>query len=104
MIGSSLLKFRQGGGAGVAEMLGAERVPAATDDPLLRRLLNVVEEMAIASGLPAPPVYLMHQSGINAFAAGFSTSDAVIAVTSGATELLSRDQLQGVIGHEFRER
>lgn len=94
-------QLRQGGGAAVAEMLGAERLPAATDDPLLRRLLNVVEEMAIASGTPVPPVYLMQQSGINAFAAGFSSSDAVIAVTRGATELLSRDQLQGVIAHEF---
>jgi len=94
-------QLRQGGGAAVAEMMGAERVPAATDDPLLRRLLNVVEEMAIASGVPVPPVYLMQQSGINAFAAGFSSSDAVIAVTRGATELLSRDQLQGVMAHEF---
>jgi len=94
-------QLRQGGGAAVAEMLGAERVPVATDDPLLRRLLNVVEEMAIASGVPVPPVYLMQQSGINAFAAGFSSSDAVIAVTRGATELLSRDQLQGVVAHEF---
>jgi Zn-dependent protease with chaperone function len=94
-------QLRQGGGAAVAEMMGAERVPAATDDPLLRRLLNVVEEMAIASGVPVPPVYLMQQSGINAFAAGFSSSDAVIAVTRGATELLSRDELQGVMAHEF---
>ena len=94
-------QLRQGGGAAVAEMMGAERVPVATDNPLLRRLLNVVEEMAIASGTPVPPVYLMQQSGINAFAAGFSSSDAVIAVTRGATELLSRDQLQAVMAHEF---
>ena len=94
-------QLRQGGGAAVAEMLGAKRLPASSDDPLLRRLLNVVEEMAIASGVPVPPVYLMQQSGINAFAAGFGTSDAVIAVTNGAVELLSRDELQGVIAHEF---
>ncbi len=94
-------QLRQGGGAAVAEMLGGERVPPNTDDPLLRRLLNVSEEMAIASGLPAPPVYLLQQSGINAFAAGFSPRDAVIAVTRGAVELLNRDELQGVIAHEF---
>ncbi|OIO71729.1 MAG: peptidase M48 [Zetaproteobacteria bacterium CG1_02_53_45] len=94
-------KLKQGGGAAVATMLGGERVPAATDDPLLRRLQHVVEEMAIAAGLPVPPVYLLAQSGINAFAAGFGRSDAVIAVTSGAIELLDRDELQGVIAHEF---
>ena len=94
-------QLRHGGGAAVAEMLGGERIPASTDDPLLRRLLNIVEEMAIASGLPVPPVYLLQQSGINAFAAGFSPSDAVVAVTNGAVELLNRDELQGVIAHEF---
>lgn len=94
-------QLRQGGGAAVAEMLGASRIASATDDPLLRRLINVVEEMAIAAGLPVPPVYLLPQPGINAFAAGFGRSDAVIAVTNGAIELLSRDELQGVIAHEF---
>jgi len=94
-------QLKQGGGAAVAEMLGAQRVPAATDDPLLRRLQHIVEEMAIAAGLPVPPVYLLSQSGINAFAAGFGRSDAVVAVTSGAIELLDRDELQGVIAHEF---
>ena len=95
------IQLRKGGGAAVAEMLGGERVPSAVDDPLLRRLLNVTEEMAIASGIPVPPVYVLQQSGINAFAAGFSTKDAVIAVTVGAIELLKRDELQGVIAHEF---
>ena len=94
-------QLKQGGGAAVAEMLGAQRVASATDDPLLRRLSNVVEEMAIAAGLPVPPLYLLPQPGINAFAAGFGRSDAVIAVTNGAIELLSRDELQGVIAHEF---
>jgi len=94
-------QLKQGGGAAVAEMLGASRVASATDDPLLRRLSNVVEEMAIAAGVPVPPLYLLPQPGINAFAAGFGRPDAVIAVTSGAIELLSRDQLQGVIAHEF---
>jgi len=96
-----LHSLKQGGGRTVAEMLGGRRVPAATDDPLLRRLLNIVAEMAIASGLPVPPVYLMEQTGINAFAAGFSASDAVIAVTQGAVDLLDRDELQGVVAHEF---
>jgi len=94
-------QLKQGGGAAVAEMLGGERVPAATDDPLLRRLQNVVEEMAIAAGLSVPPLYLLPQAGINALAAGFGRSDAVIAVTNGAIELLNRDELQGVIAHEF---
>ncbi len=95
------IQLKKGGGAAVAEMLGGERVPPATHDPLARRLLNVVEEMAIASGTPVPPVYLLQQSGINAFAAGFSSADAVIAVTRGAIEMLNRDELQGVIAHEF---
>jgi len=94
-------QLKQGGGAAVAEMLGGERVAAATDDPLLRRLQNVVEEMAIAAGLPVPPVYLLPQAGINAFAAGYGRSDAVIALTTGAIEMLNRDELQGVIAHEF---
>ncbi|MFQ5582302.1 MAG: M48 family metallopeptidase [Mariprofundaceae bacterium] len=96
-----MYQLKEGGGAAVAEMLGGSRVPASMNDPLLRRLLNVVEEMAIASGLPVPPVYLLEQSGINAFAAGFAPSDAVITVTRGAIELLNRDELQGVIAHEF---
>jgi len=93
--------LRQGGGAAVAEMLGGVRVAPGSQDVLIRRLLNVVEEMAIASGLPVPPVYLLEQNGINAFAAGFSPSDTVIGVTRGAIELLNRDELQGVIAHEF---
>lgn len=91
----------QGGGAAVARMLGGSKLPMASREPLNRRLLNVVEEMAIASGLPVPPVFLLPQSGINAFAAGFTPSDTVIGITQGAVELLSRDQLQGVVAHEF---
>ncbi|OIO71618.1 MAG: hypothetical protein AUJ56_03920 [Zetaproteobacteria bacterium CG1_02_49_23] len=94
-------ELRRGGGAGVAEMFGGKRVPPNTEDLLQRRLLNVVEEMAIASGMPVPPVYLLPENGINAFAAGFSSSDAVLGVTQGAIDLLNRDQLQGVLGHEF---
>jgi len=94
-------QLTEGGGAAVARMLGGNQLPAASRNPLDRRLLNVVEEMAIASGLPVPPVFVLEQGGVNAFAAGFTPSDAVIGVTRGAVELLSRDQLQGVIAHEF---
>ncbi|NOZ10221.1 MAG: M48 family metallopeptidase [Gammaproteobacteria bacterium] len=90
------------GGKAVAEALGGRLIPQNTDDPKHRKLLNVVEEMAIASGTPAPPVYLLvDEPGINAFAAGFSPRDAVIGVTQGTIDQLSRDQLQGVIAHEF---
>jgi len=94
-------QLKQGGGAAVADMLGGQRLVASTKDVLDRRMLNVVEEMAIASGLPVPPVYVLNQSGINAFAAGFSSSDTIIGVTRGTMELLNRDELQGVIAHEF---
>lgn len=90
------------GGKVVAESLGGQLIPQNTADLKLRRLLNVVEEMAIASGTPAPPVYLLRdEPGINAFAAGFSPRDAVIGVTQGTIDHLSREQLQGVIAHEF---
>jgi len=91
-----------GGGRVVAESLGGQLVPQDAHDPNLRKLLNVVQEMAIASGTPAPPVYLLAQEqGINAFAAGLTPRDAVIGVTRGAIDHLNRDQLQGVIAHEF---
>ncbi|HEY4234091.1 MAG TPA: M48 family metallopeptidase [Lacipirellulaceae bacterium] len=102
--GGSMFKIAQlsSGGTGVAERLGGRRVYPNTIDPVERRLLNVVEEMALASGVPVPPVFMLTQEkGINAFAAGFSPSDAVVAVTRGCAEQLTRDQLQGVIGHEF---
>lgn len=90
------------GGKVVAESLGGQLIPQNTKDLKQRKLLNVVEEMAIASGTPAPPVYLLvDEPGINAFAAGFSPRDAVIGVTQGTIEHLSREQLQGVIAHEF---
>jgi len=90
-----------GGGRTVAEMLGGSPIPRNTDDRTQRRLLNVVEEMAIASGIPPPPVYLLNDMGINAFAAGLSPNNAVIGVTRGALTYLNRDELQGVIAHEF---
>lgn len=90
------------GGKVVAESLGGQLIPRNTEEPNQRKLLNVVDEMAIASGTPAPPVYLLaSEPGINAFAAGFSPRDAVLGITQGAIEQLSRDQLQGVIAHEF---
>lgn len=90
------------GGSAVAEMLGGRLVNSNTIDPDERKLLNVVEEMALASGIPVPQVYVLDQEpGINAFAAGHSTSDAVVTVTRGCMKLLTRDELQGVIGHEF---
>jgi Zn-dependent protease with chaperone function len=90
------------GGEAVARALGGALVEPDARDPLRRQLLNVVEEMAIASGIPAPQVYVLDaEPGINAFAAGFSPADAAIAVTRGALESLSRDELQGVIAHEF---
>lgn len=90
-----------GGGATVAEMLGGRHVPAATTDLQQRQLLNVVEEMAIAAGMPIPRVYLLEDSAINAFAAGMSPASAVIGVTRGTMTRLNREELQGVIAHEF---
>jgi len=101
---SSLYKIASlsSGGGKVARSLGATLISADNKDPLRRRLYNVVEEMAIASGIPMPEVYVLEQEpGINAFAAGFTTGDAAVTVTRGTLENLSRDELQGVIGHEF---
>jgi Zn-dependent protease with chaperone function len=89
------------GGQVVAKALGGRLVDYQLADDKQQRLLNIVEEMAIAAGVPVPPVYLMNESSINAFAAGYSPADAVIGVTQGCLNLLNRDQLQGVIAHEF---
>jgi Zn-dependent protease with chaperone function len=90
------------GGSAVAESLGGRLVNSNTADPDERKLRNVIEEMAIASGVPVPKIYVLdNEKGINAFAAGHSPSDAAIGVTRGCITLLSRDELQGVIGHEF---
>ncbi|MFA7555680.1 MAG: M48 family metallopeptidase [Spongiibacteraceae bacterium] len=91
-----------GGGKKVAEQLGGQPILPNTDDEKEQRLLNVVEEMALASGMPVPKVYLLkHEVGINAFAAGSTPADAVIGVTRGCVDQFSREQLQGVIAHEF---
>ncbi len=90
------------GGKSVAEMLGGTLVSSDSSDPAERRLLNIVEEIAIASGVPVPLVYVMEdEPGINAFAAGLTTGDAVVAVTRGTMDNLNRAELQGVIAHEF---
>ena len=90
------------GGKSVAESMGGVPVSPDTHDPQLRQLRNVIEEVAIASGTPVPDIYLMQdEPGINAFAAGYSVSDAAICVTQGCLDNLTRDELQGVIAHEF---
>jgi Zn-dependent protease with chaperone function len=95
-----LWQLSRGGGA-VAEMLGGRLVDRRTTDPAERRLLNVVDEMALASGVPVPPVYVLEEASINAFAAGTTHADAALGVTRGCIEQLDRDELQGVIAHEF---
>ena len=90
------------GGETVALMLGGRPVNPQTTDLAERRLLNVVEEMALASGMPVPPVYVLdNEPGINAFAAGHQPGDAVVAVSAGCLQYLTREELQGVMGHEF---
>lgn len=90
------------GGESLALMLGGRRIVEGTKDPRERQLLNIVEEMAIASGVPVPPVFIMDdEHSINAFAAGLHPDDAVIGVSRGSIEYLTRDELQGVIAHEY---
>ena len=90
------------GGSSVAENLGGRLINASTTDRDERRLINVVEELSIASGVPVPQVYILdREKGINAFAAGYSPNDAIVAVTRNCLTLLNRDELQGVIAHEF---
>jgi Zn-dependent protease with chaperone function len=103
VISGSLYKIAmlRSGGARVAEMLGGKLIPAGSREFLEKRLLNIVEEMAIASGVPVPPVYVLEEEGINAFAAGFSPDDAVIGITRGCLQTLNREELQGVIAHEY---
>ena len=101
---ASLFKWSQlrAGGSAVAEMVGGRPVDPKTRNLRERRLLNVVEEMSIAAGIPVPAVYVLDEEpGLNAFAAGLTTSDAAVTVTRGTLDKLTRDELQGVIGHEF---
>src|SRR3974390_512049 len=101
--GASAFKVAQlaSGGQAVALMMGGEEVPGTTTDARQKRLLNVVEEMALAAGVPVPPVYVLEEPGINAFAAGYAPGDAVVAVSQGCLNYLTRDELQGVVAHEF---
>ena len=104
ILGASLFKVARlsSGGGKVAVDMGGTLVAPDVQDPLRRRLRNVVEEMAIASGVPVPEIYVLEEeAGINAFAAGYTPGDAAVAVTRGALELLDRDELQGVVAHEF---
>jgi len=89
------------GGSVIAQHLGGVIIPRSSSDPLHKKILNIVEEMAIASGTPVPQVYILNEPGINAFAAGWKTTNVVIGITQGALERLTRDELQGVIAHEF---
>ncbi|MEX1269895.1 MAG: M48 family metallopeptidase [Balneolaceae bacterium] len=96
-----IAQLRKGGSA-VAQLLGGRRLEPSATDPAEKRLMNVVEEMSIASGLPVPDVYVLdNEENINAFAAGLTTHDAAVGVTKGALNQLTRDELQGVIAHEF---
>jgi len=105
VLGGTLFKMfqlRSGGGESVALALGGRQIYPETSDFFEKRLLNIVEEMAIASGVPVPPVYVLErEEGINAFAAGFSTFNSVVAVSYGAMTGLRREELQGVVAHEF---
>ncbi len=95
------IRFSQGG-LSVAEALGARPAVSNTEDPHERRAQNIVQEIALAANMPVPPLYILDEEpGINAFAAGISPGDAVIAITQGAMTQLTRDELQGVVGHEF---
>jgi Zn-dependent protease with chaperone function len=101
--GASAFKVAQlrSGGQAVALMMGGKEVPGTTTDVRQKRLLDVVEEMALAAGVPVPPVYVLDEPGINAFAAGYAPGDAVVAVSQGCLNYLTRDELQGVVAHEF---
>ncbi|GHU10101.1 hypothetical protein FACS1894185_0670 [Betaproteobacteria bacterium] len=102
---TSLYKIHQlgkQGGAFIATELGGRYIPRETADADERRLLNVVDEMSIAAGIPAPQVFLLDdEADLNAFAAGATPANSVVAVTRGLLDRLKRDQLQGVIGHEI---
>lgn len=95
------MNYLQSGGSYVAESLGARQVDPYSNDPKERQLMYIVEEIALAASLPVPPVYILEAQEINAFAAGTSIDNAAITVTRGSLTLLNRDELQGVLAHEF---
>lgn len=100
----SLVRWIQlsSGGSHIAESMGGRRVLPQSGDFYEKRCLNIVEELSLAANMPVPALYVLpDERGINAFAAGLTTADAVVAVTRGCLLQLSRDELQGVIGHEF---
>lgn len=99
--GFQYMMFSSQGGAYVANSVGAQLVDPNTNNPKVRQLLNIVEEVALASSMPVPPVYIIPAQQINAFAAGLDQGNAVIAVTEGALNKLNRDEIQGVVAHEF---
>lgn len=99
--GFQYLNFKSNGGSYVAESLGARQIDPQTKNLKEKQLLNIVEEIAVAASLPMPPVYVMQARQINAFAAGITPQDAAITVTEGTLNLLKRDEIQGVIAHEF---
>ncbi len=104
MVGATLrrIRFMGSGAESVALLMGGTLVDPRTQDSVHKRLLNIVEEMAIASGLPIPMVYvLLREPGINAFSSGFSHDATAIAVTQGALDMLTREELQAVVAHEF---
>jgi Zn-dependent protease with chaperone function len=101
-LGAGVQRLRLGGtGKSVAEALGGQPLQGATDNADEQKLRDVVDEMAIASGMPVPPIYILQEDAINAFAAGKNPQDAVLGFTRGAITKLNRDELQGVTGHEF---
>jgi len=86
----------------IIKMMEATPVTPSTTNPKQKQLVNLVEEMAIASGMPIPKIYIMkNEQGFNAFVSGLKPSAAILVVTQGLLDNLTRQQLQGVIGHEF---
>ncbi len=99
--GFNYVRYQSFGGSCAAEAVGARLVSPDTTNPKERQLLNIVEELALASTLPVPPVYIIPAAEINAFAAGLNGKNAIVAITDGALQKLNRDEVQGVIAHEF---
>ena len=99
--GFNYIQYKSYGGSYAAEAVGARLVDPNTRNPAERQLLNIVQELALASTIPVPPVYIIPANEINAFAAGLNTEDAIVAITEGALQKLNRDEIQGVIAHEF---